>query len=115
MLIFGREPVKVLAFLSAGITLLSVLVTHWSDEQQAAVNGVIAVVIGLVGAWMVSAEKALPFITGLVQAVLTCALAFGAHIDANTNATIMSFVAALMGMWLRTQVLAPVGPAGERQ
>lgn len=114
-MIFGREPIKVLAFLSAGISLLSVLLTHWTDEQQGAVNAVIAVVIGILGAWMVSGEKVLPLIAGFTQAVLACALAFGAHITADQTATVMAFVAAVVGMWLRGQVVAPVGPEGEAQ
>lgn len=115
-MIFGREPIKLLALLAGIIEILSVTVVHFTDAQQAGVNAVVTIVVGLVGAWSVSAEKALPFISGLVQAVLTTAVAFGLHLPADANAAIMAFVAAAMGMWVRTQVVAPAvpSPAGRR-
>lgn len=115
MLLFAREPVKILAFATALLELLSVTFFHFTDPQQAAVDSVITIVAGFLGALAVGAEKTLPFVMGLVQAVLACVLAFGVHFGSPAQGSVMAFVAAAAGMWLRTQVVAPVPaptPAG---
>ena len=110
MKIFGREPAVILAFAAALIAFVSTWVFTFTPEQQALMNGVLVAVAGLVTAWRVSAEKALPFILGLAQAVIALLLGFKVHMDPDQQATIMSVLATLLGIFVRTQVVAPVAP-----
>lgn len=103
-----REPVQLLGLVRALLVLLSATVIPLTLEQQGAVIAVLAAVCGIVGAFSVSAERAAPLVAGFIEAVLALALAFGAVLDAGTQAAIMSFVAAGIAMYLRTQVGAPV-------
>lgn len=115
MKILGRDPAQFLGLLAALIALLSATVVPLTDGQQGVVMAVVTAIVGVAGALIVSAEKAAPLAAGLIQSVLSLALAFGAHIPAGTQGAIMAFTAAGVAFWLRGQVTAPVpaaaGPA----
>ena len=106
--ILGREPAQFLGLVAALVALVSSTVLPLSVEQQGVLNAVAVAVIGLVTAAAVSAEKAAAALSGLVQAVLACALAFGAQLSPELQGSIMAFVSAGVAFWLRTQVVAPV-------
>lgn len=108
MKILGREPMQWLGLLSAAVALFSAIVFPLSIEQQGALIAVVEVVLGIAGAFAVSAEKAAPFVAGLVKAILALALAFGAAISPEAQGSIMAFVAAGVAWYLRTQVTAQV-------
>lgn len=112
MKVLGREPAQFLGLVSALIALLSATVVPLTDTQQGVVMAVVTAIIGVVTAAAVSAEKAAPLVAGLIQSVLSLALAFGWQIPAATQGAIMAFVAAGVAFYLRTQVSAPV-PAQE--
>lgn len=111
MKILGREPVQWLALLSAGVALFSALVLPVTVAQQGAIMAVAAALFGVVGAIAVSGEKAAPLVAGLVQSVLALALAFGLNLPTEVQGSVMAFVAAGVGWYLRTQVVAPVPAA----
>lgn len=111
MTILGREPAQWLGLLSAGVALFAALVLPLSIEQQGAIMAVATAVFGVVGAFAVSGEKAAPLVAGLVQSVLALALAFGLQLAPEVQGSIMAFVAAGVGWYLRTQVVAPVPAA----
>ena len=102
-----REPAQLLGFIRAALVLFSALVLPLTDTQQGALLAVLAAVFGVIGAFAVSAEKAAPLVAGLAEAVLALAVAFGAHLSADLQGSVMAFVAAAIGMYLRTQVVAP--------
>lgn len=102
----GREPAQWIGLLSAAVALFSAVVLPLSVEQQGALIAVATAAFGVLGAFAVSAEKAAPLVAGLVQSVLALALAFGAQLDPATQGSIMAFVAAIVGWYLRTQVVA---------
>jgi hypothetical protein len=106
--VLGREPAQWLGLLSAGVALFSAVVLPLSVEQQGAVVAVATALFGVLGAIAVSAEKAAPLVAGLVQSVLALALAFGAQLSPEIQGSVMAFVAAGVGWYLRTQVSAPV-------
>jgi Asp/Glu/hydantoin racemase len=114
MLIFGREPAQILGLVSAVIALLSSTLLDLSIDQQGVLNAVVAAVLGLVTALAVAHEKAAAAISGLMQASLACALAFGFVVSPETQGAVMAFVAAATAFWLRTQVSAPVDMAGNK-
>jgi nicotinamide riboside transporter PnuC len=107
----GREPAQWLGLLSAAVALFSAVVLPLSVGQQGALIAVATAVFGVAGALAVSGEKAAPFVAGLVQSVLALALAFGAQLSPEVQGSIMAFVAAGVGWYLRTQVVAPVPDA----
>lgn len=110
---FRREPAIIMALVVGLIQVLSAFVTHWTDEQQGTLNAAVALVGGLVTAGLVSLDKALPLLGGLVQAVFAVALAFGVEAAPEAQSVVLALVAAITGAFVRTQVTAKV-PAVER-
>lgn len=113
MLVFGREPAQWLGLLSAAVALFSSLIFPLDPGQQGALIAVATATFGVAGAIAVSAEKAAPLVAGLVQSVLALALAFGLALSPEVQGSIMAFVAAGVGFYLRTQVVAKVTVDGE--
>lgn len=111
MKIFGREPVLWLALVAGLVQLLSSFWLDLSGEQQGVLNALAVAVIGAVTAFAVAREKVAPALLGLVQAALAVGLAFGWDLSAQDQSTVMAFSAAVIGMFLRTQVTAPVSAA----
>lgn len=105
----GREPVQIAATLAGLIQLLS-LTLHFTADQQGGLNALVVLVVGALTAWSVSGEKAAPLFAGVVQAMLSVAVSFGLDLAPGTQATIMAAVAAIVALWLRSVVTAPVGP-----
>jgi nicotinamide riboside transporter PnuC len=103
----GREPAQWIGLLSAAVALFSSLIFPLDIGQQGALIAVATAVFGIAGALAVSGEKAAPLVAGLVQSVLACALAFGLSLAPEVQGSIMAFVAAAVGWYLRTQVVAP--------
>lgn len=111
---FSREPALVLAAFAALVQFLSIFFFNLTDAQQGLVNGVAVAVAGFIAAWKVSADKALPAIAGIVQALLSLAVGFGAHIGADQQVVVMTFVSALVALFVRQNVVAPVDSLGNR-
>lgn len=107
-MLFGRNPVVLLGLVSGAIQLLSALALHLSVDQQGVLNSAVAVAVGALMAWQVSAEKGIALLSGVVKALMAVALAFGAHLDGATQSSIMVFVTAGVAFWLRGQVEAQV-------
>jgi hypothetical protein len=106
--IFGREPSLWLGLFSAA---LQMVVTFWlplSIEQTATVNAVAAAVVGLVVAWATRAadggSSVQAAVLGAAQAILTLALAFGAHLAEAQTTVIMSFIAVTVAAFVRQNV-----------
>lgn len=111
MKIFGREPALWLALVAALVQGAGLLL-DWSSEQQGAINAVAVAALGVATAWFVS-DGISAAVLGGAQAVLNLVLAFGLNVDTATQAAIMTFVAAVTAMFVRTQVGAPVSATGE--
>lgn len=105
--IFGREPAAVLAFISILVKLASAYVFHASETQQATVNTVAACAVALLIA--ISAHDSVgAAVFNLAQAVIAAAVGFGLKLDADHQALWLSLVSVVIGLWSRTQVIAPV-------
>lgn len=104
----GREPAQWIGLFSAAVALFSAIVLPLSIGQQGALIAVATAAFGVAGALAVSAEKAAPLVAGFVQSVLALALAFGLALSPEVQGSVMAFVAAGVGFYLRTQVTAPV-------
>ncbi|GAA0528910.1 hypothetical protein GCM10010172_06910 [Paractinoplanes ferrugineus] len=117
MKIFGREPALIAAFFAAVINLVAAFWVDLTADQQTYLNAVVAAVLGLIVAFTVG-DGIQAAVLGFAQAALSLAVGFGLHMDATDQATLMSFAAIAVGMFVRTQVTAPApaqdSPAGSR-
>lgn len=113
MKIFGREPALLLAFFAALVQVVSTFIVDLSPEQQSLLNAGVVALAGLITAIKVH-DGIQAGVLGFVQAVLSLAVGFGLHWDASQQSVAMALVAALVALWVRTQVTAPVSAAGVR-
>jgi nicotinamide riboside transporter PnuC len=100
----AREPAVLLALISAALQVISTFIFNLTDEQQGLINAAVALILGGVTAAMVSVDALLPLLAGIVQAVLNVAVAFGLELSADQMTVIMAFVAAVVGLFVRSQV-----------
>ncbi len=106
MKIFGREP-ALWAALLASLAQGAGVWFGWTGEQLGAVNAIVAGALGIVVALAVKDGVGAAALGG-VQAVLNLVLAFGLDLNVSTQAAVMTLAAALIGMFVRTQVTAKV-------
>jgi hypothetical protein len=108
-----REPALLIAALLAPAVQTALLV--WgglSPAGQAVWNAVAAAVAGLVLAILAANDRLAPAIVGLATAVLALAAWYGWHLDARQQTEILSLVSLATGLFLRTQITAPIDAAG---
>jgi intracellular septation protein A len=117
--LLGREPALWLALVGSLVSLAGAYVFHLTTDQQGALNGLAAVVLGVLTAW-VTRDGLSAAILGLAKAILYVALAWHLHVTAENQALILTAVGAIVAMFVRTQatpaaaVAAPTGPVGAR-
>lgn len=111
--ILGREPALWAGLANATIYTLGAFVWHLSTTQEGGLIAVVSVLLGVVVAAMT--HDGLPAaLLGTVKALLAVALSFGLRLDADHQAIVLSFAAAIVAMFVRTQVTAPIGPLSVR-
>jgi hypothetical protein len=109
-----REPALILALVASAIQMVSAFLFDLTVDQQATLNAVAVAAAGLVTAIMVKSDQLAPFVLGLLQAALAVGLAFGLYLSPENQSVIMTFAAAVVAMFVRTQVQAPVSAAAAR-
>lgn len=109
MKIFGREPAVLLALVAAAIKMIAAFWIDLTIDQQAIINALVAAIVGCVVAITVK-DGIVAALLGTAQAILALAIGFGLDVSAENQAVIMSFVGLALGMFERTQVVAPVPP-----
>lgn len=115
MKIFGREPVVYTTLIAAILMYANTVWLHWSGHQTAVVNGAIVILFGAVAAALVSVDRLLPLLSGVAQAVVDVALAFGAHWSQGSIAAFMAVLAAALAfLGVRPHVVASVDANGRR-
>lgn len=113
-MILGREPALWAAAAKAFIAVVSVFVINLTIDQQGALNAVVAAVLGIIVALQVKAEKAVPFIIGLVEAGIFLLVSFGWDATPDQQAVLLALVGAIVAVWTRDRVVAPIDPEGNR-
>jgi hypothetical protein len=111
----SRDPAFYVMLAATLIRLLAAFVVEISADQQTWLNAAVAAVGGVVIAVWVKRDGQIAALTGLASALLAVAVGFGANIDAEGQAAIMSFVGVAAAMFIRTQVTAPVNAVGNAQ
>lgn len=111
----SREPALWGALIRAVVLLVSTMLLNLTTDQQGWVNAVSAALVGVVVAIAVKSDKLVPAILGLVEAILAGAVAWGWNLPPDRQLLIMGVVAAIVGIWTRDRVLAPVDEIGNRR
>jgi uncharacterized transporter YbjL len=109
--ILGREPAVFFA-LAASVLLAVIQFVNVPDQISGALNAAVLAGAGFATAAMVSAERALPALTGLVQAVFAVFLAYGSPLSESTQTGILALIAAVGAYFVRQNVLAPLDADG---
>jgi hypothetical protein len=109
MRIFGREPALWLALAASVISGIGTFVVHLNIDQEGALNGVVAAIIGLV-VWKLTSDGGPALILGFVKALIVLAAAFHFNMSTDRQTILMTLVSAVVAMFVRTQVGAPVPP-----
>jgi nicotinamide riboside transporter PnuC len=112
--ILGREPALWAAAAKALVAVISLFVINLTMDQQGAINAFVAVLLGVIVAFTVASEKAVPLIVGLVEAGIYLAVAFGWNVSADKQTVLLTLIGAIVAIITRDRVVAPVDPAGNR-
>jgi hypothetical protein len=107
----SRDPAFYVMLAATVIRLVAAFLTPISDDQQTWLNAACAAIGGFIVAFWVKREGQVAALTGLAAALLAVAVGFGADIDAEGQAAIMSFVGVFAAAFIRTQVTAAAPPA----
>jgi hypothetical protein len=113
MRIFGREPTwwaLLVALVVQGVVALGADLT---TEQQAGINAVTTLGLGLVVAAFVARDQILPAVAGLAGAVVQLLLLFDVG-DKDSIVKWGALITAGLTAYIRTQVTAPVAEDGSR-
>ncbi|HLU97397.1 MAG TPA: hypothetical protein VKZ89_11205 [Thermobifida alba] len=114
MRIFGREPAVWLGLVAVAVQFLVAWGVDFSGEQQAGINAVATLVMGLAVAVASARDQIVPAASGLLVGVLQLAVAFGFDLSQEKITTAGALLTAVLALWLRTQVTAPVAEDGTR-
>lgn len=108
-MVLGREPAVIAGAFKALLAVLCLTIfTGVSDDAQTAINALAAALLGVYVAMQVSAEKALPLVVGVAEALVYVALAFGANLSPEVQASLLAAVGAVVAVITRDRVTAKV-------
>jgi hypothetical protein len=105
---FGREPVYILGFIAALLQALSAFGVDISDGTQTAINAVSAAAVGLISAIVLKNGALAAAIVQLAQTVMALCVGLGLDWSADDQSKVMAAIGALVTLWLREKVTAPV-------
>lgn len=105
--IFGREPALWAALVNALIYALGAFLLPLSGDQESVLIAAASAVLGVAVAVQVH-DGWSAAVLGLAKALLALGLGFGLHWTPEQQAIVLTVVAAVVGMFVRTQASAPV-------
>ncbi|MET8694674.1 hypothetical protein ABZV65_19275 [Streptomyces bauhiniae] len=108
MKIFGREPVYFLGFIAAALQALSAFGVDISDGTQTAINAVTAAAVGVITAIVLKSGALAAALVQFAQAGMALCIGLGLDWSADHQSKVMAAIAALLTLWLREKVTAPV-------
>lgn len=108
MKFFGREPVYLLGFIAALLQALSAFGVDISDGTQTAINAVSAAAVGVITAIVLKNGALAAVLLQFAQAVMALCVGLGLDWSADHQSKVMAAIAALLTLWLREKVTAPV-------
>ena len=110
---FGREPVLFLTLVLVVTQLISAFWVKVTPDQQTIINITCAAVVGLIVAIVAHDSLSAP-ILGAVQAVVAAAVGFGLNWTVDQQAIVLSVASAIVALFVRSVVVAPVSAGGVR-
>lgn len=105
---FGREPIYILGFIAAALQALSAFGVDISDNTQTLINAVAAAAVGLIAAIVLKTGALAAMIVQFAQAAMALCVGLGLDWSADHQSKVMAAIAALVTLWLRERVTAPV-------
>jgi hypothetical protein len=108
MKIFGREPVYILGFLSAALQASTAFGFDVSPEMQTLVNALAASAVAVISAIVLRNGAVAAAVLGFAQAAMALVVGLGLDWSTEDQGKWMAFVAAVLALWLREKVTAPV-------
>lgn len=115
MRILGREPVYILGFIAAALQALTAFGLNVTETQQTLVNFFAAAVVGVVTAIVLKTGALAAALLGFAQSGMALAVGFGLDWSTDMQGKVMAAIAALLALWLREKVTAPVPSVGLEQ
>jgi hypothetical protein len=108
-LILGREPAVLAEVIASALVLANLFFLPFLDDRlQGAINAVVVGAASLYIAVRVRSDKLLPILLGFAKVLVALVVAFGVEIPDTQQAAILTFISLVAGMFVRTQVAAPV-------
>jgi len=111
----SRNPAVFVALAAAIIQFVGDFVSPLTVDQVGVLNATVVAIAGIVTAIWVKHDGLVAALTGFAQSVIALAVAFGWGADASQQASIMALVTTAIGLWVHTQVTAPVDAHGARR
>lgn len=109
-LILGREPAVLAEVIASALVLANLFFLPGLDDGlQGAINAVVVGAASLYIAVKVRSDRLLPILLGFAKVLVALVVAFGVEIPDVQQAAILTFISLVAGMFVRTQVYAPVG------
>lgn len=108
MRIFGREPVYILGFIAAALQALAAFGVDISDGTQTGINAVSAAAVGIITAIVLKNGAVAAALLQFAQAAMALFVGLGLDWSAEHQSKVMAAIAALLTLWLREKVTAPV-------
>lgn len=108
--LFLRDAALWLALVSIAVQVAAGFYPAFTPELQGVIGAAVSALFGVITAVIVRGDRLPPAILGFVQAALSLALAFGLHLPAADQATVMSGIAAIVAGFVRTQVTSQIPP-----
>lgn len=113
MKLFGRDPALWAALFASAMSTLGTFVFHFSVDQEGALNSVFAAAMGIV-VWIVTKDGAPALILGFAKALILAAAAWHFNLPTDQQTILMTLLAAVVAMFVRTQVTAPVATEAKK-
>jgi hypothetical protein len=108
MLIFGREPVTILAFIAVALKLSSAYGLNVDADTQALIMTFLSCGVAVASAFVLKTGAAFAAIVNFAQAALALFMGFGLEMTAEQQALWMLLVEGAVAFFVRREVTAPV-------
>lgn len=109
--VLGREPAVFWA-LVAGVLLALLQLFPLPTEVAGAANALVLAAAGVLTAFAVASDKALPALAGLIQAVFALFLSLGTPVPDQIQTGILALLAAVGAFFVRQNVMPPILSSG---
>jgi hypothetical protein len=113
-LILGREPAMLAEVVASALVVAHLfLLPGLNEPVQAAINAFLLAAASVYTAVKVRSDALLPLLTGAFKAGVALLVTFGVPLDTPQQAALLTTLSLVTGLFVRSQVLAPITVDGE--